>query len=89
MIAAVAAGIAVKIAHTWIAVQVLAVLVVVRISLILRWADFPSWYNSTLVALIGPPILPRAWNSRSFINETPHANVVVASVLSFKKLRLN
>jgi hypothetical protein len=70
MIAAFAAGFAaMKIAHHWIAVLVLAALVVgdaVRIHLILRWADFPWWYNIALVVLFGPSILLGAWSARSF-----------------------
>jgi UPF0716 family protein affecting phage T7 exclusion len=69
MIAAFAAGFAaMKIAHHWFAVLVLAALVVgdtVRIHVILRWADFPWWYNVALVVLFGPSILLGAWRART------------------------
>jgi hypothetical protein len=69
MIAATAAGfVAMKIARHWIAMLVLVALVVggaVRIHLILRWADFPWWYNIALVVLFGPSILLGAWRART------------------------
>jgi hypothetical protein len=70
MIAAFAAGlVAMKIARHWIGVLILVALVVgdaVRIHLILRWADFPWWYNIALVVLFGPSILLGAWSARRF-----------------------
>ena len=60
-VAAFAAGfVAMKIAQTQRAVQVLAVLVVAYAAathLILRWASFPWWYNLGVVLLLGSGIL--------------------------------
>jgi len=68
-LAAFTAGfVAMKVAHNWRAVKVLAALVVAYaavIHLILRWASFPWWYNIALVMLLGPAILLGARNARS------------------------
>lgn len=61
IVAAFAAGFAaMKIAHVWRAVQVLAALIVAyaaAVHLILEWPRFPWWYNLAVVLQMAPAIL--------------------------------
>ncbi len=61
MLAASGAGfVAMKVAHSWRAMQVLAAVILAyaaAIHLIFEWARFPWWYNVAVVVQMGPAIL--------------------------------